>query len=70
MDIERGQLIEIVVSVAAVAGFVAVLVWIGLSYGRDALEGGGGLALVIAITGFILIMAIVGYVLATITHRD
>lgn len=70
MDIERGQLIEIVVSVAAVGLFVAVLVGIGLTYNRDSLTEEGGLVLVGAITGFILLMAIVGYGLANVSNQD
>lgn len=70
MAIERGRLIEIVVSIAAVGGFVAVLIAIGLQFNREGLSADGGLALLAAITVFILIMAAVGYGLANMSLEE
>lgn len=64
MDLERGRVIEIVVSVAAVVTFVAVLIAIGFYFDQAALNADGGLALVGAIAAFIVLMGGVGVFLA------
>lgn len=68
MDIERGQLIEIIVSVTAVGLFVAVLIIIGMRYNRDGLSADGGLVLVVAISVFVLAMAGIGLGLAYVLN--
>jgi hypothetical protein len=62
MDIEREALIEVIVSSITVAAFVALVVWIGVTF--PTLAGTGGLALVGAIVAFILGIGGVGYWLA------
>ena len=64
MDIERGRLIEIIVSVSVVGLFVAVLIGIGFRYNAGEMSPDGGLALIAAIGVFVLIMAGVGIALA------
>lgn len=64
MDIERGQLIEIGVSVTAVAFFILLLVGISLRFNDDGLSPDGGLVLIGAIGLFVLLMAGVGIALA------
>jgi anaerobic C4-dicarboxylate transporter len=51
---------KIAVSVVAVAAFVLIILWIGASFGGNALSATGGLALVGSIVLFILVMAGVG----------
>lgn len=70
MDIERGRVIEIAVSIAAVGGFVAVLVGIGLRYNEAGMEPDGGLALLSAIAVFVVVMGIIGYGLANILDDE
>lgn len=70
MELERGRVVEIVVSVAAVASFVAVLITIGWRFNRDGMGPDGGLALVAAITLFILAMAAIGYGIASSSYED
>jgi len=65
MDIERETVVEIAVSVAAVALFVAVIVGIGATYGTPSeLSDTGALALVGAIVGFVFLMTGIGYFLS------
>jgi hypothetical protein len=62
MEIERGTLVEIVVSIGAVGLFVAAIVAIGVTYGGEGVIGeDGGLVLVGAIAAFILFMTGIGY---------
>lgn len=70
MAIERGPLIEIIASVAVVGAFAVLLIWIGTQFNRENLDPDGGLALVGAITLFILVMAVMGYGLARMTDND
>lgn len=70
MDIERERLIEIVVSIAVVLVFVGVLVAIGLHFDGDNLPPEGGLAIIVAITVFVLVMAAVGVGLAYYLNPD
>lgn len=65
MDVERETVVEIAASGAAVALFVVVIVAIGTTYSAgDDLTSQGALALVGAITGFVFVMALVGYFLS------
>lgn len=65
MDLEEGMLRKIGVSVAVVAVFVVLVLVIGIAFGAGGTLGGtGGLALVGTIVLFILLMAVVGFVLA------
>lgn len=64
MEIERETVLEIAVSVGAVLVFVAVMVGIGVTYGGRGMTSEGGIALLAAIAGFILLMTLVGYFLA------
>jgi len=60
MDIERETLVEIAVATVAVVLFVGALVAVGTTYGAPQLSSEGGIALVAAIFGFVLLMAVVG----------
>lgn len=64
MELERGQLIEIVASITAVAGFVVALVVVSLLFNRTELSPTGGIVLVGVIALFILAMAGIGIYLA------
>ncbi|MFB6172375.1 MAG: hypothetical protein ABEJ23_07555 [Haloarculaceae archaeon] len=65
MDVERETVVEVVASIIAVGLFVAVIVGIGVAYSGGAdFTDQGALALVVAIAGFVLAMAGVGYFLA------
>lgn len=60
MDIERETLVEIAVSTVAVVLFVGALVAVGTTYGSSQLSSEGGIALVAAILGFVVLMSVVG----------
>lgn len=60
MDVERETIVEVVVSVLAVGGFIAAVVAIGSTYGAELGEQ-GALALVGLLVGFILVMTAAGY---------
>jgi hypothetical protein len=60
MEIDSEMRRKIAVSVVAVAAFVLIILWIGASFGGNALSATGGLALVGSIVLFILVMAGVG----------
>lgn len=64
MEIERETMLEIAVSVGAVIVFVALIVGIGATYGGQGLSSEGGIALLAAIAGFVLLMTAVGFFLA------
>jgi hypothetical protein len=64
MEIERETVLEIVVSVGAVLVFVAIMIGIGVTYGGRGLTSQGGVALLVSIAGFVLVMTLVGYFLA------
>jgi hypothetical protein len=70
MDIERGTIVEIIVSVGAVGLFVAVLVGIGDAYNHGGLSADGGIALVGAIVAFVIGMSIVGIGLAYYLNQE
>ena len=61
MDLEEGMVRKIVVATAAVVGFLALIVLIGITWGGSGgLTPTGGLALVGGVILFILVMAGVG----------
>lgn len=63
--IERERVIEIVASVVAVGLMIGIMVLIGRQYTQNGEFGdSGGLMLVVAIILFVLLMAVIGYVLA------
>ena len=64
MEMERETVLEIAVSVGAVGVFVAIIVGIGVTYGGRGLSSQGGVALLAAIAGFVLLMTGVGFFLA------
>lgn len=61
MAIERETLIEVVVSFLAVGGFIAAVVYVGLSFSDNGLTQQGALALVALIVGFVVVMTAAGY---------
>lgn len=61
MAIERETLIEAAVSAIVVGGFIAGVVYVGLSFGDGGLGQQGALALVVLIVAFILVMTAAGY---------
>ncbi|WP_336343059.1 DUF7472 family protein [Halalkalicoccus ordinarius] len=69
MDVDRDTVVEIAVSVGAVALFIAVIVVIGDVYNRGGLSTDGGMALVGAITGFVVLMSVLGLGLAYYLNR-
>jgi hypothetical protein len=65
MELERETIVEIVVSFVAVSIFVGAVVFIGMTYGgTDQFTPDGGLALLGAIVGFVLLMFGVGVFLS------
>lgn len=68
MDLDRETAIEVAVSVTAVLLFVALLLWIGRTYGAGSFSSTGGLALVGAIVFFIVAMTGVGIALAYVLN--
>ena len=60
MDIDAGLRRRIVVSLLAAAAFVAGLVVIGVTFSGSPLPEGGAIALLGLLTGFVLLMALVG----------
>lgn len=59
MDLEEGMVRKITVSTAVVVGYLVLIVFLGMTYGRD-LGGNGGLALVGSVALFVIVMAVVG----------
>ncbi|WP_122088126.1 DUF7472 family protein [Halalkalicoccus subterraneus] len=70
MDVDRGTIAEIVVSVGAVGLFVAVLIGIGTTYNQGGLSADGGVVFVGAITAFIILMSAVGIGLAYYLNQE
>lgn len=70
MELERGRLLEIVVSVGVVGVFVGVILLVGLQYNTGEMAPSGGLALVGAMAAFVLVMAVVGVLLATHLNQE
>jgi hypothetical protein len=63
MQLERETLVEIGVSLVAVALFVAVVAYIGGTYGGNDLSTQGATLLVASVVGFVLLMTVVGIAL-------
>lgn len=64
MEIDAEFRRQIVASVFAVGVFFAAAIWIGMSEnGADGLSADGALAIVGLLAGFIILMAILGFVL-------
>lgn len=61
MEIERETLVEVVVSFLSVGGFIAGVLFVGLSYGEGGLGQQGAFVLVGLIVAFILVMTVAGY---------
>ena len=69
MDVDRDTVVEIAVSVGTVALFIAVVVAIGDTYNQGGLSTDGGMALVGAIAGFVVVMSLLGIGLAHYLNR-
>lgn len=71
MDIDEEMRRQTVVSIAAVGLFLASLIGIGIVYnGAGGLPSNGALAIVGALTGFVLLMAVIGMVLSRMNDDD
>ena len=71
MEIDEEMRRQTVVSLAAVGLFLAALIGIGVTFdGSEGLSGDGALAVVAALTGFILLMAVFGFVLTKLNADD
>jgi len=75
MEVDRAMIAQVVVSVIAVAMFVAGLVVISTMYGSDTgggiqISADGGLALVGLIAVFIVVMPALGYVVERMKSDD
>ncbi|MGM0591293.1 MAG: DUF7472 family protein [Halobacteriota archaeon] len=64
MNLEEGMLRKIGVSVVAVVFFIALILYIGMSFDSGTLGSAGGLAIVGSMALFIVVMGIVGLWLA------
>ncbi|MFB6107638.1 MAG: hypothetical protein ABEJ82_02205 [Haloplanus sp.] len=64
MELEEGMVQKIIVSVAAVGVYVALILGIGVVYDHEGFGSAGGLALVGSIALFVLVMAGVGLFLS------
>ena len=68
--LERERIIEIVVAVGSVIVMLAAMIWIGFTYsGTNGLTEDGGVLLVGAIVGFILLLTVVGVALAFLLNE-
>lgn len=65
MDIEEGMLRKIVLSIVAVVLFIISFVFVGSSFGGNELTETGGLGLLAALVGFILLMGVLGVYFAS-----
>ena len=71
MEIDEEIRRQTVVSLIAVGLFLAALIGIGVAFGgAGGLSSSGGLALVGALAGFVLIMAVIGIVLIRLNDED
>lgn len=72
MDLDREQKLNIAVSLGALALMIGAMMAIGATHSTNGgLSAQGGRMLVGAIIGFIFVMAVVGYLLATkVTGSD
>lgn len=65
MDIEEGMGRKIGLSIAAVVLLIVSFVVVGSRFGGNELTETGGLALLAALVGFILLMGVLGFYFAT-----
>ncbi len=71
MEIDEEMRRQTVVSLAAVGLFLASLIGIGVVFdGSDGLPSDGALAVVGALAGFVLLMAVFGFVLMRLNDDD
>jgi len=71
MEIDEEMRRQTAVSLAAVGLFLAALLGIGVVFdGADGLSSDGALAVVAALAGFILLMAVLGFVLTKLDAED
>ena len=71
MDIDEEMRRQTVVSIAAVGLFLASLIGIGIVFnGAGGLPSNGALAIVGALTGFVLLMAVIGMVLSRMNDDE
>ncbi len=71
MEIDEEMRRQMVVSLAAVGLFLASLIGIGVVFnGADGLPSDGALAVVGALAGFVLLMAVLGFVLTKLNADD
>lgn len=61
---DRDTVVEIAVALVGVGAFAGIIMLIGSIYGTDGLTGQGGLALVGAISFFIVFMSAIGLALS------
>lgn len=64
MEMDQETRREIIVGVGSVGLFVALLVWVGVTFSNDGLTQTGALAVVGVIVLFVLLMTGVGYWMA------
>ncbi|WP_276279830.1 DUF7472 family protein [Halorussus caseinilyticus] len=64
MEIDQETRREILVGVVSVGVFIALLMWVGATYGDGSLTQTGAIAAVGVIVVFVLLMAGVGYWMA------
>jgi hypothetical protein len=57
---DRDAVVEAVVALAGVGTLAAIVMWIGATYTNGTLTGDGGIALIGAITLFIVLMSAIG----------
>ena len=71
MEIDEEMRRQTVVSLAAVGLFLAALIGIGVSFdGAGGLSSNGALALVGALAGFVLLMAVIGVFLVRLKDDE
>ncbi len=71
MEIDEEMRRQTAVSLAAVGLFLATLIGIGVVFdGSDGLPSDGALAIVAALTGFVLLMALFGIVLTKLNADE
>ena len=71
MEIDEEMRRQMVVSLAAVGLFLASLIGIGVVFnGADGLPSDGALALVGALAGFVLLMAVIGLILTRLNDDE
>ena len=58
---DRETALEIGVGLIGVGGFILAMLVVGTTYGNGALSSDGGVAMIVVICGFILLMTGMGY---------